>query len=161
MVAYQHGNIKPVPVAPIARELGLAVHKGKMDPGIAGLLCHRDGVYTIGVNRHLPMKLQRYVVPHECADFVLHRSFLQASRHHWIRDDVFFRSPFIPIEVEEEAHQWAMDVLLPLPLLEAELEDVGSLDDKAMTALADRFGVALSRLQARLIPMGVIGSVSA
>ena len=106
------------------------------------------------------VKLQRYVVAHECAHFVLHRPFLQASPYHWIRDDINFRSPFIPLEVEEEAHRWAMEVLIPCTLLETELQDVGLVDEKTITELADRFGVATGRLKNRLIRMGAAGRIS-
>ena len=157
----KHTNLKPVRVGSIARDLGLDVKKGTLEAGMVGQLMWQNDIYKIRVNRHLPLKLQRYVVAHECAHFVLHRSLLHASLHHWILDDAFFRSPFIPIEVEEEAHQWAMDVLMPLALLEAELKEEGNLDEKALTELADSFGVATGRLQARLIRMGAAGRVSA
>lgn len=146
----EHTATLPIRIGRLARALGVGVGEGSLDPGIAGQIECFHGKYVIRVNRMFALPLQRYVVAHEIAHYILHRELIDGSHRKWIRDDVFFRSPSVPESVEREAHLLGMDLLMPLPLLEAKLGRGSPIDDATTSGLAGLFRVCEQRMKLRL-----------
>ena len=145
-----HTTKYPVRIGALAGALGLRVKTSKLPVGIIGQIARYGDIYVIKVERSLGCQLQRYAVAHECAHFILHQELIEKSYYQWIRDDAFFRSPFVTREQENEAHQLAMEILVPLPLLATELAGRKRIKQQEIARLADLFGVAESRMEIRL-----------
>ncbi len=147
----KHITCLPVRMYPIARSLELAVKSAKLPLGTAGRIIHEpDDTYIIRVNCTLNKATQRYIVAHECAHFILHRDLIDQSPYSWIQDDVFFRNPAIPAHIETEAHQLAMEILMPRFLLEKELNTMTKIDHQEMASLAALCSVTQTRMELRL-----------
>ncbi len=135
----------------LAKSQDIALKSGDMPPGIAGQLIKTPADrIVIRVNRTLNKSITRYIVAHEFAHFMLHRRVLDDSPYHWIQDDLFFKSPVIPQWMEEEAHQLAMEILMPHDLLSRELDGQDIIDHQDLVRLADLCQVTLTRMQMRL-----------
>lgn len=136
----------PVRLPELAHALGVSVKASTLAPGISGEIRPLNGNFVIRVNRHDPIKRQRFTVAHELAHFLLHREEIGAG----IKDDVLYRSS-LSDRREQQANRLAADILMPEALLAdaqeaAEEKGVGDL----ALYLSDLFGVSESAMRIKV-----------
>lgn len=99
----------PVNLPHLARALGVQVKAATLGPGLSGEIRPTDeGRFVIRINRHDPLKRQRFTVAHELAHFLLHRDEIGNG----IEDDVLYRSG-LSDRREQQANRLAADILMP------------------------------------------------
>lgn len=134
----------PVKVGSLANALGIQVLISELPDGVSGKL-YKDpenkGSWIIKVNRHEHKNRQRFTIAHEIAHFVLHRDEIGDG----LTDDTFYRSG-LSERREWEANKLAADILMPWPLIRAEM----ALEKKTPTELAQKFGVSEAAMHIRL-----------
>ena len=142
----EHQNVIPVPLAPIARELGVEVKASTLAPGISGELRPTADGFVIRVNRHDPRVRQRFTVAHELAHFLLHRDHIGNG----IEDDVLYRSE-LSDQREAEANRLAADILMPEERVREAFAAARGLDNQEVGVnLANQFGVSEAAMRIRL-----------
>jgi Zn-dependent peptidase ImmA (M78 family) len=135
----------PIRLSRLANDFGVAVKAATLAPGISGeLRPHEDG-FIIRVNRHDPPRRQRFTVAHELAHYLLHRDQIGDG----IEDDALYRSELSDAR-EAEANRLAADILMPLALVRDAKVRFEQLDDRAITMIADEFGVSEAAMKIRL-----------
>lgn len=136
----------PVRLSDLAHALGVPIKASTLGPGISGEIRPTDNGFVIRINRHDPVKRQRFSVAHELAHFLLHRDKIGNG----IEDDVLYRSSLSNFR-EQQANRLAADILMPQALLSesqqaAEEKGVG---DVALY-LSDIFGVSEAAMRIKL-----------
>ncbi|HVI87019.1 MAG TPA: ImmA/IrrE family metallo-endopeptidase [Dongiaceae bacterium] len=136
----------PVRLPELARALGVPVKASTLAPGISGEIRPDGDGFVIRINRHDPIKRQRFTVAHELSHFLLHREQIGSG----IEDDVLYRST-LSDKREQQANRLAADILMPEALLTeaqqaAEEKGVG---DMALY-LADLFAVSEAAMRIRV-----------
>lgn len=136
----------PVRLPELAQALGVSVKASTLAPGISGEIRPLNGGFVIRINRHDPIKRQRFTVAHELAHFLLHREQIGSG----IKDDVLYRSS-LSDRREHQANRLAADILMPEALLTeayeaAEEKGVGDVP----LYLSDLFGVSESAMRIKV-----------
>lgn len=138
----------PVRLPDLAKALGVSVKAATLRPGISGEIrpAPEGEGFIIRINRHDPLKRQRFTVAHELAHFLLHRDQIGTG----IEDDVLYRST-LSDKREQQANRLAADILMPESLL-AEAKDAAEekgVGDVAMY-LADLFAVSEAAMRIKV-----------
>ncbi len=140
-----HQDEPPVPVITIAKDLGLRVFKTEPEvwpDNISGLIQrYSKDKFRIIINGDHHEHRQRFTVAHEIAHFILHKDRIGDG----ITDDALYRSG-LSTALEREANRLAADILMPPPLIRAELER--GIDD--IPGLAGIFNVSRSTMSIRI-----------
>lgn len=143
----------PVRVDTVAHYLGIKVEFVQLGENVSGLLIIEQGKPTIGINESHPFVRQRFTLAHEIGHYVLHGN--DATLFIDKKYSVVFRDPNTSSgehRAEIQANQFAAALLMPYPLLEAEVTrrnlDLG--DDKALMMLAREFQVSVQAIGYRL-----------
>lgn len=136
----------PVRLPELARALGVSVKAATLAPGISGEIRPLNDGFVIRVNRHDPIKRQRFTVAHELAHFLLHRDQIGNG----IKDDVLYRSS-LSDRREQQANRLAADILMPETLLTeaheaAEEKGVGDVP----LYLSELFGVSETAMRIKV-----------
>lgn len=136
----------PVKLPELARALGVQIKASTLSPGISGEIRPAVSGYIIRINRHDPLKRQRFTVAHELAHFILHRDQIGDG----IEDDVLYRST-LSDRREQEANRLAADILMPEALLSearesAEEKGVGDV----VLYLSDLFAVSEAAMRIKM-----------
>lgn len=145
----------PVPIDRIAKMLGIQLRFSPLDKELSGMIYIRDGVPIVGVNSlHHPNR-QRYTLAHECGHFLLHKAEIAKEVHVDKEFPMLMRDSVSAMginEIEMEANLFAAELLMPVSLINQELENnVIDIDDEAaIDALARRFKVSQSAMRFRL-----------
>lgn len=139
----------PVKLGELAHELGVSIKIASMPTGVSGQIRQEDGHYVIRVNRHEARERQRFTIAHELSHFLLHRSVIDSSPD-GITDNVLYRSG-APERIEFEANRLAADIVMPLPLVESKMKELGGIiTDSAIESLAASFQVSKAAMEIRL-----------
>ena len=140
----------PVKMGQLARELGVAIKVSSLRLGISGQITNEGGKYIIRVNRHEARERQRFTIAHELAHFLLHRNIIDNSRD-GITDTVLYRSGE-PQRVEYQANRLAADIVMPLDLIEKQLDEEfgGIVTEETIEGLASDFEVSKAAMEVRL-----------
>lgn len=135
----------PVRLPELARALGVPIKAATLAPGISGEIRPSGNGFVIRINRHDPIKRQRFTVAHELAHFLLHRDQIGNG----ITDDVLYRST-LSDRREQQANRLAADILMPEALLtEAQqAADEKGVGDAALY-LSDLFAVSEAAMRIR------------
>jgi hypothetical protein len=136
----------PVRLPELARALGVPIKASTLAPGISGEIRPSGDGFVIRVNRHDPIKRQRFTVAHELAHFLLHRNEIGNG----IADDVLYRSS-LSDRREQQANRLAADILMPVALLveaqqAAEEKGVGDV----VLYLSDMFAVSEAAMRIKV-----------
>lgn len=136
----------PIRLPDLARVLGLSVKASTLEAGISGEIRPSGNGYVIRINRHDPLRRQRFTVAHEIAHFLLHRDAIGQG----ISDDVLYRSG-LSDQREQQANRLAADILMPDDLLveareAAEEKGVGDV----VLYLAEVFGVSEAAMRIKV-----------
>ena len=144
----------PVPVADIAKKLGIALRFTPLDAGLSGMI-FRKGVACIVVNSlHHPNR-QRFTLGHEIAHFLLHMQDIGGEVHVDKKFLAFARDMKSSEgwdRKEIEANRFAAELLVPRDFLARELRGqvVDLEDDASVSDLADNFQVSRQVMTFRL-----------
>ena len=143
----------PVKLGQIARDLGVLIKISSLRIGISGQITNENGNYIIRVNRHEARERQRFTIAHELAHFLLHRHIIDSSDD-GITDTVLYRSGASE-NVEYEANRLAAEIIMPLELLEKQLNEEfgGVVTDASIEGLAASFQVSKAAMEIRLSNM--------
>jgi len=136
----------PVRLPEMANALGVPVKASTLAPGISGEIRPFGDGFVIRVNRHDPVKRQRFTVAHELAHFLLHRAEIGTG----IEDDVLYRST-LSDRREHQANRLAADILMPEALLAAaqEAAEEKGIVDVALY-LSDLFAVSEAAMRIKV-----------
>lgn len=143
----RHQKKPPIPVARIARDLGLEVYRsGGWPDSISGMIrrdAERGGPsgYAIFANGDHAATRRRFTIAHEIGHFVLHRELIGDG----ITDDALYRSR-LQGGIEAAANRFAADLLMPWNLIREVV--AGGVD--TVEALAEAFNVSRSAMSIRL-----------
>lgn len=153
-IAKRYAKEVPVRVFDLARALDLGPVDGDLPAHISGLLRPRgDGEWEIVLNRSHSEVRRRFTVAHEIGHFIFHRYRLGDGVSDTLAygvDAVELPNPNIGWEQERQANNFAANLLVPAPLLEA-AQSAGLNDDQA---LAEHFQVLRTAMRIRLgLPM--------
>ena len=146
----QYLSERPVRLGQLASELGVKIKISSLGAGVSGKISREDGRYVIRVNRNEARERQRFTIGHELAHFLLHRDVIDASPN-GITDTVLYRSGE-PEQIEFEANRLAADIVMPLELVERELQEGfgGRITEASIEALANHFEVSKAAMEIRL-----------
>tara|TARA_R110001606_G_scaffold399304_1_gene584223 strand:- start:3133 stop:3657 length:525 start_codon:yes stop_codon:yes gene_type:complete len=145
----------PVSVERIAKKLGARLKFSPLDDELSGMIYVKDGVPIIGVNSlHHPNR-QRFTIAHECGHLLFHKAEITKEVHidkgfpMLMRDSV---SAAGINEMEIEANLFAAELLMPVPLLIAAIDNQPfDIDDEsAVSTIAKTFKVSPSAMRYRL-----------
>ena len=137
----------PVDVLEAARRLGVQVFSAKLADKVSGVLL-RDPSYgsksgfVIFVDSDEPSYRQRFTAAHELGHFVLHRDAVGERNE----DNYLLRSENMSNQQEVEANRFAAVLLMPMDLIEQEMEQGNS----TVSGLANTFGVSPTAMSIRL-----------
>jgi len=129
----------PVDVRGLALALGASVEQGWMDPSLTGSLKKAEEEFLITLNGDNSPKQQRIILAHLLGHCILHSHLIQET----VTEPY---DPGIMEQQENEANEFAMDLLLPI-------ESIKELRAKGITtpgALAERLQVPLAAMNSRL-----------
>lgn len=137
----------PVDVLEAARRLGVHVYSAKLADKVSGVLM-RDPSYgsesgfVIFVDADEPSCRQRFTAAHELGHFVLHKDSVGERNE----DNYLLRSETMSNHQEVEANKFAAALLMPMSLIEAEME----AGNTTVSGLANTFGVSPTAMSIRL-----------
>lgn len=145
-VIAKHQEVAPVPVVPIALDLGLKVYRVSSWPNsISGMLRRTSADRcAIFVNANHPETRRRFTIAHEIAHYVLHLHLIQGDG---IVEDALLRAAGLSSAVEAQANAFAADILMPWKLI----NDQQSRGVNTIEELAQIFNVSLDAMSIRLI----------
>ena len=158
LLARDAARYRPVPVARLARDLGIqvVVKAFEGDEDVSGFYL-RDGLErVIGVNEAHPEVRRRFTIAHELGHAVL-------DDHDGIHVDTAFtyrlrnaKSSLAIDPAEIAANQFAAELLMPADEVRARVEaGIEFTDDGAMRDLAKHFGVSAQAMAFRLANLGL------
>ena len=148
----EHQDVAPIRLPNLARALGVPVKAATLAPGISGEIRPLNaGGLVIKINRHDPLKRQRFSVAHELAHFLLHADQIGNG----ISDDVLYRSK-LSDRREAQANRLAADILMPDTLVREQIEaahekGVGDV----LIFLVEKFEVSEEAMRIKLENLGI------
>lgn len=149
----------PVPIEQLAKYHGALIHYEPFEGEVSGMVHRRaDGTALIGVNSSHAKTRQRFTIAHELAHLLLHRD---ENFHVDEKSPIGFRNEESSLATnanEIEANQFAAELLMPVKLLEKEIENLPKNIDaeRAVLELADRFQVSEQAMTLRLTRLDVL-----
>lgn len=147
----------PIDLAKISKHLKVRVVEEDLDDDVSGLLVLKNKSAAIAVNREHALNRQRFSVAHEIGHFRLHadkQDVFVDRAHVYYRNK---RSATGEEKMEIEANGFAAALLMPTKLLQKDLEDThGTITDRDISNLANRYGVSEQAMSFRLANLGYI-----
>lgn len=154
----------PVAVDGLAKQAGAIIVAETLDPEVSGVLYRRPDAVVIAVNRDHPSTRRRFTIAHELGHLVLHQG-RPLIVDHVVRARINLRdhhSSLATDREEIEANRFAADLLMPADFVNDHLIKLlrSSPDEqRAIDALARRFGVSPQAMEFRLINLGLRAAV--
>jgi Zn-dependent peptidase ImmA (M78 family) len=151
----------PVPVAAIAKALGVEVHLAPAENDLSGFL-YRDRkrkLTIIGVNADHHPNRQSFTAAHELGHFLLHDfDDVHVDRQFkvWLRNETSSQGTDTE---EKEANLFAAELLMPAKFLVNDIEQISAfdlLDEAIIQDLAGRYGVSSQAMTFRLAYLGYV-----
>lgn len=152
----------PVDLPKIARELELSVVTESLGEGISGLLVRTAKGTHICVAAGDSRTRRRFTVAHEIGHHVLGHEFEPGEHVHVDRGTYILQRGTRAAEgvdpQEIEANHFAACLLMPLHLVEREVERLGvpQLSEEHVSSLARTFGVSEQSMAIRLTSLGLL-----
>ena len=143
----RHTETVPVDVLAAANELGVLIFSAPLADKVSGVLL-RDPSYgsesgfVILVDQNEPSYRQRFTAAHELGHFVLHKDSIGDR----VEDNYLLRAEGMSNRQEAEANKFAASLLMPMDLIEAEME----AGNTTVSGLANRFQVSPTAMSIRL-----------
>lgn len=150
MILDRYMSEYPIKLGQLARELGVSIKVSSMGTGISGQISREDDQYVIRVNRNEARERQRFTIGHELAHYLLHRDVIDSSPE-GIKDTVLYRSGK-PEQIEFEANRLAAEIVMPMHLIEKELQTKfgGVVTEATIESLASHFEVSKAAMEIKL-----------
>jgi Zn-dependent peptidase ImmA (M78 family) len=147
----------PVPLATIAKHLGIFVKYEPYEGELSGMIATQGGHTVIGINSSQSKNRQRFTLAHEIGHYVLHNYNMHVDRSFVIRNRDSKSSMAIDPD-EIEANRFAAELLMPKDLLESDLDefDVDIEDAGTIRHMAERYGVSEQAMTLRLVNLGLL-----
>lgn len=154
----------PVPVADLAKSLGVEVRFQPAETTLSGFLVRdlSQQQAVIGVNLNHHWKRQRFTIAHELGHFLLHQQegvhVDRAEQGLLVKLRNQDSSTGLDVE-EKEANLFAAELLMPIAFLQTDLEsyaEIDLLDEEVLKPLADRYQVSTQALTFRLAYLNYI-----
>jgi len=152
-------RLPPVPVEQLANFSGADIHYEPFSGELSGMV-HRQphGRAVIGVNALHSSTRQRFTIAHELGHLLLHKD---EQFHIDENSPIGFRSSLSSQAVDSdeiEANQFAAELLMPVPLLNAVIEKIpaNTATEDAITHLSEVFGVSEQAMTFRLSGLGLL-----
>jgi len=153
----------PVNIEKICQYYDIEIEPIDAEDNLSGFFLVNDKkIKMIGYNKNHSENRKRFTIAHEFGHFQLH---LQSDQKFFIdNNSKFFRnekSSSGELKQEREANAFAAALLMPLPLLESELEKISDTEniDSVITKLSSTFLVSEESMRYRLINLGVINPI--
>jgi Zn-dependent peptidase ImmA (M78 family) len=153
----------PVPVDDIARSHGLELRLSREPASnISGFLFLGGEKPIVGINAEQHPNRQRFTIAHELGHFLLHGFtpqdlYVDHSFKVLLRDD---RSSDGTDETEREANLFAAELLMPIDLLQKDLQDWTQMDieedEGFLRELAQRYQVSQQAMMFRLANLAYV-----
>ncbi len=141
----------PVPVERIALEHGAIIRYRPFKGDLSGMVhIESDQNAIIGVNSMHPLTRKRFTIAHELGHLLLHADEQLHVDEHSL---VAYRTAKSTREFSEreiEANQFAAELLMPLPFLEADVANTDLEDENEIERLAHKYRVSLQAMTVRL-----------
>ena len=143
----------PVDVDWIAKELGFAVVPYDFAEDTSAVLFVDKDSKAIGINeRHAPVR-QRFSVAHELGHYLSgHEDFTERGEGEKIRVDGRYDPTDPEQRLEQEANDFAAELLMPVHMVKKELAEMGKLD---APVLAGKFQVSEQAMWIQLFTLGL------
>lgn len=156
-------NEPPVPVEAIAASEGAVIARHHFDGQESGFALRADGRWIIGVNTMTSPRRRRFTIAHELGHLLLHPGrplIVDQSVRVNRRDDL---ASMGTDREEIEANGFAAELLMPLPMVLAQLAQVFDLSetpsrDELTSQLAKVFDVSNEAMGFRLINFGILAA---
>lgn len=152
----------PTPVEEIAVTKGIKVVRTAGDWNESGFLLRENGQALIGINSRNSARRQRFTIAHELGHWLLHKGkplIVDQSVMINKRDDISSQASSTE---EIEANQFAASLLMPAPLVEAEIAVCMASEmrsrEELISALARTFDVSTDAMGWRLINLGILST---
>jgi Zn-dependent peptidase ImmA (M78 family) len=139
LLAYFGSRTPPIDPFEIARGLDVIVRRVS-NPGWAGALQSTEEAAAIWIAAEDADVRQRFTAAHELGHLMLHQT-----------GTLFRDKTFAGTRQETEANNFAADLLMPLPLLQVQVDWVGPHTDR----LAEIFWVSRQAMSIRLQKLGI------
>ena len=142
----------PVDVETLSQALGVPVHYAFLDPDISGMLEKiGDDKFKITVNAQHPKTRQRFTIAHELGHYMLHRRLIgngidETRAYRSAVAGVYRNTAIGPVQ-ETEANKFAVNVLMPLDLIQKYQRESGV---NSPAQIARHFGVSEQSMCIRL-----------
>ncbi|MDO3425515.1 ImmA/IrrE family metallo-endopeptidase [Chryseobacterium sp. APV1] len=153
----------PVNIEKICQYYDIEVEPIDAEDNLSGFFLVNDKkIKMIGYNKNHSENRKRFTIAHEFGHFQLH---LQSDQKFFIdNNSKFFRnekSSSGELKQEREANAFAAALLMPVPLLERELEKINDTEDidSIVFKLSSRFLVSEESMRYRLINLGIINPI--
>lgn len=153
----------PVNIEKICQYYDIEVEPIDAEDNLSGFFLVNDKkIKMIGYNKNHSENRKRFTIAHEFGHFQLH---LQSDQKFFIdNNSKFFRnekSSSGELKQEREANAFAAALLMPVPLLERELEKINDTEDidSIVFKLSFRFLVSEESMRYRLINLGIINPI--
>ena len=153
----------PVNIGKICQYYDIEVEPIDAEDNLSGFFLVNDKkIKMIGYNKNHSENRKRFTIAHEFGHFQLH---LHSDQKLFIdNNSKFFRnekSSSGELKQEREANAFAAALLMPVPLLERELEKINDTEDidSIVFKLSSRFLVSEESMRYRLINLGIINPI--
>ena len=150
----------PIPVEALVEQLGVKLSFQPYDGDVSGMLFRDSRRKIIGVNSiHAPTR-QRFTIAHEIGHLLLHEG-REIIVDKLVRVNLRDRRSSLATDAEEiEANGFAATLLMPEPMLKAEVERRLSRrlpisEDRLIEELAETFKVSQQAMEYRLTNLGI------
>jgi Zn-dependent peptidase ImmA (M78 family) len=141
----------PVNVEGLVASLGIGLRYVSLPADVSGMIEKAGDTYVISVNAADPPTRQRFTIAHELGHYVYHRHLLgdgvEEDRAYRSIATGRYRNTNIGKREETEANKFAVNLLMPLELIDAVKRDEGMTTPEQ---LARRFGVSVHTMSIRL-----------
>lgn len=145
----------PVNLNSLLKELEIELQYANLKKDISGVIQKHNDSYRIIVNENHPKTRQRFTIAHELGHFILHRDLINDG----IYDNMAYRceypneynNPNIGSYEETEANKMAVNILMPLDMVEKYREDYKNVDENSLVEkMAEVFQVSKQAMAIRL-----------
>lgn len=151
----------PVPVEEIAHGIGALVQRVPADDDLSGFLYREPSnkAVIIGVNAKHSANRQNFTIGHELGHFVLHDiEDVHVDRGFTVRLRNATSSEGSSTE-EKEANLFAAELLMPVKLIDRDIQEVDAVDlndETVIAKFAERYGVSTQAMTFRLAYLNYI-----
>ena len=133
----------PVDVIGLSAALGVEVREAFLDDDISGTLENTESGYVITVNALHPETRRRFTIAHELGHYILHRDLIgdginDNKAYRSVRFENYLNTAIGPKQ-ETQANQFAVSVLMPQDLIDADLAENPKISTEKM---AEKYGVS-------------------